>query len=314
MMPFWLQLVCALSAGITAAVMGIALIPYLQKLRFFPPEQSASEDAEGIREERKPSMGGLLLLGGILFSLVLSVTLWLQFSGTDRTSLTTAAHYRRFLASAAYTGVLCAIGILSDYLIIRGKYNRNLWNYILLPLVLAAAVLIFRFLGFTTEELYSDFRLLVLAAPACLCFVLEYGLERDTDGMLISVNAAELLILTILFLRKACYLPSILTLAGAGACLGCMMWCLHPAKCRIGKTGCYLLGGLLPSLCLTNGMYRELALFMAVGILQQLYRLHKHENTYLTEAMTESGISPYGRIVILAGLAVLCGGIALFLK
>ena len=316
-MPVWLQLVCAVSAGLVSWLLGIALVPYLTKQRFFHPEQRRpdTEDSDTLtREERRPTMGGLLLLAGILFALVLSGTLFLQFSGFDRTSAAFPEQLRKLQGAGIYTAILCGIGILNDVLLVRGRYNPTLWAYILLPLVFMAAMGCIDLLAYTEAEQIAYRWLLLLPFAACFCFVWEYDMERKTDGALITVNAVELLLLTILLLRKMYYIPSLLTLSGAGACLGSMVWCLHPAKCRLGRTGQYLLGGLLPSVCMACGMYKELALFMAVFFLQQLYRLRKRENKYLTDGMAESGISPHGILAILAGLAAFCGIMALLLK
>ena len=99
-MPIWLQLVTAVSAGGVSALLGIALVPYLKKLRYFPPQEpkpDAAQESEGefpktehpeaVQEEQRPIMGGLLTAAGILFALVLGGTLFLQFGGADRTGM-----------------------------------------------------------------------------------------------------------------------------------------------------------------------------------------------------------------------------------
>lgn len=316
-MPFWLQLVIPAASGLVSACLGIALVPYLQKLRFFPPdqperEQSAQEEIS--REERKPILGGLLLLAGIAFAMVPGIALFLQFGDADRTSSGFAAQTAQLSGACIYPTMLCAIGICSDVLLVRGRYHLKFWQNLLIPLVLTAILLTLAIINPTFSRLSDGLLWLSIIPLAVVCFGLECDLEHDTDGVLISVNAVELLVLTMLLLRRSLYMPALLTLAGAGACFGSMVWCLHPAKCRIGKTGEYLLGGILPVICLWNGMYRELALFMAAGILQQLYRLHKRENKCLTEGMAESGIQPAGRIAILAGLSAFCGLMTLLLK
>ena len=67
-MPFWLQLVIPAAAGLVSALMGIALVPYLQKRRAFPPQAPKKEGDEAAEEERRPLLGGLLLLAGVLFA------------------------------------------------------------------------------------------------------------------------------------------------------------------------------------------------------------------------------------------------------
>lgn len=312
-MPIWLQLVIPVAAGLVSWLMGIALVPYLQKLRFFPPElPKDTESREAAGEERRPIMGGLLLLAGLVFAGVLGVTLLMQFGGMDRTSPAFSEQLDLLCGTGITAGLWCVIGIVSDVLMIRGRYNPNLWNYILLPLVLMAVACPMEYLFHGNPHQWWIW--LIPPVVGTFCFVWECDLEHDTDGALITVNAVELLALTMLLLRQSQKLPAVFTLAAAGACMGTMVWCLHPARCRLGRTGEYLIAGIVPLICLWYGMYRELALMMAVFVLQQLYRLWKHENKYLTEGMAEAGIQPLARIAILAGIAVFCGLMALLLK
>ena len=310
MMPIWIQLVTAVSAGLVSALLGIALVPYLQKLRMLPPRTPEQAD-EAAGEERRPILGGLLILAGILFALVLGGTLYLQFSGADRTGAAFAGELRILLVAGVYSAFLCGLGIIADLQTVRGSYRKKLWDYLLYPAVFCAALASFNLLGFTHAQLASNHWLMLLPLPACLCFWLTQGLDRNTDGAALTVNAVELLVLTMLFLRESLSLPSVLTLAGAGACLGSMVWCMHPAKCRISRTGSYLLGGLVPSLCLLTGMYKTLALFFAASALQQLFRIKGRAHHTLTEGMEEAGIAPLPRIAILAGITAFCSVLAM---
>lgn len=310
MIPVWIQLVTAVSAGLVSALLGVALVPYLQKLRFFPSD-AGEENAE---EARKPISGGILLFAGLLSALVLGGTLYLQCSGADRTDAAFSEQLRKLTGVCVYSGLLFGCGFLTDYLTVRSRYYPKSGEKILLTAVFLTAAVCALLWGISGEERAASPWMLLLPVPAVLCFVWECGIERNTDGAIVSVNAVELLVLTVLLLRQSLALSALLTLAGAGGCLGCMVWCLHPAKCRIGRSGLYLLGGMLPMLCLEYGMYRELALFMAVFALQQIYRLRKRENKYLTEGMADAEIAPLSRIAILAGISAFCGVMALLLK
>ena len=317
-MPFWLQIVCAVSAGLTAWLFGIALVPFLTKHRIFPPEQpkpdpESQDTAERSQEERRPLMGGLLLFAGIVFSMVLCGTLYLQFAGADRTSDAFSAQIRQLTAVSVFTGVMGLLGFLTDLFQAKKRRNSHLWELFLPAALIMMGVVGFGYLSFTEVELSANHWLAVLPIPLYICFALEHGFQRETDGTLVTVNAVELLVLTVLLLRNSLYLPSLLTLSGAGACMGSMVWCLHPAKCRIGATGSFLLAGIVPYLCLQYGFYKELALFMAVFLLDKAFRFFRRDHNYLTEAMAEDGIAPHGRIAVLAGLAAFCGVMALLL-
>ena len=76
-MSAWVQLAAALGAGLAAGIMGIALTPFLEKLRLFEPEpktkdtqhKDGQEDTAPVR--RRPTMGGLLVLFGTLAGVVI---------------------------------------------------------------------------------------------------------------------------------------------------------------------------------------------------------------------------------------------------
>ncbi|MBQ4466418.1 MAG: hypothetical protein II916_10760 [Oscillospiraceae bacterium] len=320
-MPFWLQIVCAVSAGLTAGLFGIALVPFLTKHRIFPPEQpkpdpqnaESQDTAERTQEERRPLMGGLLLLAGIVFSMVLCGTLYLQFAGADRTSDAFSAQLRQLIAVSVFAGVMGMIGFLTDLFQAKKRRNSHLWELFVPAALLMMGVAGFGYLSFTEAELSANHWLAVLPVPLYICFALEHGFQRETDGTLLIVNAVELLALTVLLLRNSLYLPSLLTLAAAGACMGGMTWCLPPAKCRIGATGSFLLAGIVPYLCLQHGFYKELALFMAVFLLDKAFRFFRRDHNYLTEAMEADGITPHGRIAVLSGLAAFCSVMALLI-
>ena len=139
-MPFWLQLVIPAAAGLVSALMGIALVPYLQKRRAFPPQAPKKEGDEAAEEERRPMLGGLLLLAGTVFAVALGFALLMQFGGNDRTSTAFQEQLDTFYGVGITTALWGIVGIISDVMIVRGRYNAGLWDYILLPLVLMAAL------------------------------------------------------------------------------------------------------------------------------------------------------------------------------
>lgn len=316
MIPFWIQLVTAVSAGLVSGVLGIALVPYLTKCRMFPPDSPETQEKaeERTREARKPLMGGLLTAAGILFALVLGGTLYLQFSGADRTGALLREQLRQLAAAGVFCGVMGGIGFLTDLFVARGISNRSVWWLFTDTSVIMAAVLCIGYLSFTDVQLSSNHWLAVLPLPLVVCFIFGSKFERETDGALLTVNAISLLALTILLLRESLACSALLSLAAAGACFGTLVWCLHPAKCRIGTTGTGLLSGLVPYLCLQHGLYRALALLMAVFVLQEAFRFFRRDHLRLTEAMEQEGMAPPVRIAILAGITAFCGVMALLVS
>ena len=300
MIPVWLQMVTALCAAAAAGTMGAALVPFLQSRGLCDLEKQKESGDSAEQEVRKPTMGGLLLCFGILFGLVLGVTLLREFGSLDRTS----AAYRTqtvFLRTLLLHGsLLAAGGFAADYARVRGKMRFRV--NALLPLgavfLITAGLLLFQE-GMTAA-------ILLPAALTAVCWQVIQTAEKGTDGMSITLGTVQLLMLTVVLLKEKEAMPALYTLAGAGACMGCMVWGLHPAKCRLGSTGSYLLGSMLPLLCASQGRWKLLALMMAVYVLNALPILKKGERLTLLERMERAGMAAWKRITVLTCFAVFC--------
>ena len=304
MIPVWLQMVTALSAAAAAGTMGAALVPFLQSRGICDLEkQKGSEDAAE-QEVRRPTMGGLLLCFGILFGMVLGITLLREFGSIDRTS----AEYRtqtQFLRTLLLHGVMLAAGgFAADLARVRGRMRFRV--NVLLPL--GAVALLTAGLLLLQEGL--TVKILLPAAVTAVCWQVIQTAEKGTDGMSITLGSVQLLMLTVVLLKEKAAMPALYTLAGAGACMGCMVWGLHPAKCRLGSTGSYLLGGMLPLLCAAQGRWKLLALMMAVYVLNALPLLKKGERLTLLERMEQNGMAAWKRITILTCFAAFCSVLA----
>lgn len=303
MIPVWLQLTVALGAALTAGVMGAALVPFLTKLRIGDLEKTGSEETE-IREVLRPTMGGLLLCGGILFALVLGMALFREFGNADRTSAVYRLQSDLLRTALLHGVVLAAGGFAADLARIRGRLRFRMSLLLLLGAVLLLT------LGLLA--LYEGLTMAIVlpAAAAAVSWQLVQTAEKSTDGMSITLGAVQLLMLTVVLLKDQQALPALYTLAAAGACMGCMVWCLHPAKCRLGCTGCYLLGSIVPLLCAAQGRWKVLALTMAVYLVNALPLLRRGDRKTLLEHMERSGIAAWKRITILAAFAVFCSILA----
>lgn len=303
MIPVWLQLVTALSAAVTAGVMGAALVPFLTKLRLCDREKTGSEESE-IREVLRPTMGGLLLCGGILFALVLGMALFREFGYIDRTGDDYRMQCELLRTVLLHGIVLAAAGFVTDLCRVRGRlrFRMRLW-------MLLGAVLLLT-LGLLALQEGLTAAIVIPAVVTALCWQLIQTAEKSTDGMSITLGTVQLLMLTVVLLKEKQALPALYTLAAAGACMGCMVWNLHPAKCRLGCTGCYLLGSIVPLIAAAQGRYQLLALTMAVYLVNALPLLKPGDRKTLLERMERSGIAAWKRITILAAFAVFCGILA----
>lgn len=297
MMPFWLQMTAALSAALASGVMGAALVPFLKKMRFCEPETPDSD------EQVKPTMCGLLLVFGIMFGMVLGFTLFREFGGTDLTGRDYAEQSTRLRLMLGHGLLLAGAGFLIDMLTVRRKLR-----YRIRPVLLLGAVFLIT-MAVLSVQMDVGFYLIAISVTAALCWGMVQGTEQETDGVTISVSAVQLLLLTVQLLEEGRQVIALCTLTAAGACLGCMVWNLPPAKCRLGKTGSFLLGSIVPMVCVLEEWMQPLALCMAVYVLNLLPMLRRTDGKRMTllGILARNGTAAWRRIALLAGFAAFCG-------
>lgn len=311
LMPVWLQLVTALTAAAVSGVMGMALVPFLQKLRFCEPDTPSGDEAEG--KQLRPTMCGLLILFGCMISLVLSFALCRTFCTFDSTSLSVQTETRGMLACTVYAVLSAAAGFLVDLHIIRRKplYRfPKLLQFFCVFLLTAlfqlhsgtdATVLDFGFRQYDAGILYVP----LTAAIGAALWLSIAPIERETDGMSISAGGIFLLGITILFLQEDRMIHALPALAASGACMGCLVWNLHPAKCRLGRTGSFWMAGIITALSLQHGQYHVLLLTMLVYLLDLLPSWHRGGKTLQTW-MQDAGMKHWQRIAVFSGFAAFC--------
>lgn len=310
-MPVWLQLTAALTSALVSGIMGIALIPFLQKCRFCTPESEQAESETISGNRLKPTMGGLLLLFGWIAGLVLGNTLYLRSGIADRTGTAFQTESHTLWLMLGYALFFGVSGWITDYLIIKRKlYYRISEKLLLLAVFLTSCA----FLKFLPEENILDFGFFqwnagILSIPvrALLLSLFWYSMqkpEQNTDGIGITVSAVQLLFLAILLLSEKQNLYALYALTAAGACMGCFYWNLYPAKCRLGQTGTYWLGAVVSMLCMHCQDLTVLLLFIAVWLINILPVLFRKKT--LLDLLKEEGKSPLNRIITLTGFALFC--------
>ena len=302
-MPVWLQLIAALSAAAASGVMGAALVPFLRRLRFCEPEKPAPQKKDAAAGEKLlPTMCGLLLAFGILTGMVLGVTLFREFSGTDITGQSFRTQSLVLICVLAHGLLMTAAGFITDLLTVRHRLRYRIRPLLLMGVVLAV----------TAGTLYPLFRehpeRLLLSIPVVLCWQCVRHTAQETDGIGVTLQVVQLPAVVILLLSQGQEMTALYPLTALGACMGCMVWNLPPAKCRLGCTGSYLIGSIVPTLCAALGLWKLLVLYMIVyGVdLAPLLRKHDGRRMTLLSRMEEAGMAPWKRLALLAGFALLC--------
>lgn len=312
-MPVWLQITAAVSAALCSGVMGIALIPFLEKCRFCEPDSENQNTPEVSQEKVKPTMCGILLLFGSTAGLVLSYTLYMQFGGADRTGMefqTESRALRLIMIQGLITGFL---GWLMDYQrTVRRKPDTGEINFLVILMIFLTN---YSFLKFLPEENVLNLGFMQWNAGKLSVFVRAVLLtgfwasmqkpEQTTDGISITASGVQCLCLAILSLSGKQNINALYALTIAGACAGCFYWNLPESKCRLGQTGTYWLGITIPMLCSNLHQWNDFLLYMAVWIVNWLPSVLKKKT--LLELLKREGMTALQRIMILTGFALFCG-------
>jgi len=317
-MPVWVQFASAFIAMVTAGIMGNALIPFLQKFRFFDiapkkpslPDDSENEPSENqnddIQEQVRPTMCGILLLLGCTIAMVITFNLCDGQHVFDRTNK--ALSEQRSLTEIVYFYALAVAvwGLLTDIMAVRKKAVFGIPFFQQFGSVIAISFVVGKYLV-NGSTLY----VLVTAVIMAVGWAMIQGFDRETDGITITVGSIQLLILAVLFLKHHEYYFAILSLCGAGANMGCMVWNLYPAKCRLGNVGSGWMAGIVTGLCVVYGDWKAWLLLMAVYLVNAFPLLNRRNNQTLLSMMEQGTMKPWQRIALFAGFTAFCGVITL---
>lgn len=318
-MPIRLQFYAAVIAAVTCAVMGKAFIPFMKKQRFCEEESPQNAD-EAVKPLLLPTMGGLLAVFGCILGFVPSYLLYRASVVYDRTSVSVQTDARELIAAIIFVLIWTILGVLADLYVIRRKPLKAQ------PLILRIAfvyvtVLLFLMLG-GSGQAYLDFGffryhagilgMLLTAAIGTGLFLLSDAHGAKIDGMQISVGGILCLGMAVLLLQEEKYPFALLALAAAGACMGCFVWNLHPAKCRLGKTGAFWNSAMLTALCLLTHQHTAMLLALAVYLMDVLPCVRK-SGASLQKQMQTAGIKPWQSIAVFAGFACFCSITAIML-
>ena len=315
-MPVWVQFASAFIAMVTAGIMGNALIPFLQKFRFFDiapkkpslpairnePSENQNDD---IQEQVRPTMCGILLLLGCTIAMVITFNLCDGQHVFDRTNK--ALSEQRSLTEIVYFYALAlgVWGLVTDVMATRKGFHLRIPFLQQFGSVIAISFVVGRYLV-NGSGLY----VLVTVVVMAVCWAVMQGLDKETDGITVTTAGIQLLVMTILFLKESQFYFAILSLCGAGANMGCMVWNLHPAQCRLGNVGSGWTAGIVTGLCAVYGEWKTWLLLMAVYLVNVFPLLNRQKNQSLLSMMEQGNMKPWKRIALFSGFTAFCGVIA----
>jgi phospho-N-acetylmuramoyl-pentapeptide-transferase len=274
----------AFTAFVIAVLIGPGVIRRLRNLRITDrPEKNDSQQLDAMHKAKAstPTMGGLLVIGGTL----LSILLWACWPGAFWQ--TPATHEAPFRETAEKAGGLyvvlglavlvltAALGFADDYFKLRGRKGLRLWTKLFWQLGLAAAavaVLYFIVDGPERGKVYMPFvrfdRFHLALGAAFIIFGvlvmvgssnavnLADGLDGLAGGCAALVAVAYAALCYVASNAAWCrylYLPfvqgsgelAVCAAALGGACLGFLWYNCHPAEVFMGDTGSLPIGAFI---------------------------------------------------------------------
>lgn len=250
----------ALIALVITAVLGMALIPYLHRLKF---GQTILDIGPAWHKSKQgtPTMGGLMFIIGIPVA-VLCGYIMLQYSEFGQIGSISEI---RLFSSIGLALAYGAIGFLDDYIKVVKKQNMGLsarQKYLLQLIVCVCYLGLLNFFGDAATTVAIPFLgnidIGILYYPLMVIvitgFVNAVNLTDGIDGLASTVTLVYAIVMIVIAGILHLTQTSMIAAALAGGCLGFLIWNFYPAKVFMGDTGSMFLGGLVVALAFETGM------------------------------------------------------------
>lgn len=278
-MPFWVNTMVALIAFGVSAVTGIFLIPLLKKLHF---GQTIYEKGPAWHKSKQgtPMMGGFMFIIGTVVAVAVGYAVF-RFRQTNSAAVPDNTGLYRLLAGLAFALLNACIGFTDDYIKAVKKQNLGLKakQKMIMQFILSAAFLYALWLlgdrsTAITFPFFGDVDFGIFYYPIMVLYLIfltnAVNLTDGVDGLCGSVTVIVGLSFVMLCAAMGEWEYSIFAMALAGACLGFLIWNLHPAKVFMGDTGSMFLGGAVCALGFAMHKHLLLALIAIVYVLDAL--------------------------------------------
>ncbi len=257
------SVISALLAFAITAVLGFIAIPFLHKLKF---GQTIRDEGPAWHKNKNgtPTMGGIMIAIGAIFSTIISLTISAFSEGS---TVFDKPQELAFLISGIALAVgMGLIGFIDDYIKVVKKRNlgltakqKTILQFLVSCGYLASLYLCgmettwVPFLGWLpiTEGIGLIFW------PIAVLFVYGFtnavNLTDGLDGLASTVTMIVCCVFMLISAYWSYFSTNVFALASAGACLGFLVWNAHPAKVFMGDTGSMFLGGIVVALSFSIG-------------------------------------------------------------
>ena len=239
---------------VATVLLGRLLIPVLRRLK---AGQSIKRDGPvwHMSKEGTPTMGGIMFIAGMLIALLASGIPLLRAGNWS------------WAAMMALSLIYGAIGFVDDYMKVRHHHNEGLkgrQKFLLQLAVAVAFILLLRYLGFLSPNLYVPFAGVTIPLPEAVyvifaAFVIVgavngVNLTDGVDGLVTGVTLPTAICFFGLAAAWKMEAQGMFAAALTAGLLGFLVFNFHPAKVFMGDTGSLFLGGAVCALAFALDM------------------------------------------------------------
>lgn len=258
-------------------IMGLITIPILKKLKVGQLERKEGPQSH-LKKQGTPTMGGIIIM---LTLLVMGAYICFNYSKSANTEeQKIGIHLIPLIASTIGFGV---IGLIDDLKKLIGKNTDGLKpKYKMLGLLIVSvgfSLYLTQILHLGTDTYIPFFKTSIslpiwlyipFAVVVMLATTNAVNLTDGIDGLSTSVTTIIITCLTVIGIIFGVKEITIFGTILIGACLGFLIFNLHPAKVFMGDTGSLLLGGAIASMALYLKMPLLLIIIALVPVIETL--------------------------------------------
>lgn len=258
----------AVVAFFVTAVLGKFMIPFLHKLKF---GQTIREVGPKWHKKKQgtPTMGGIMFIIGIIVAAVVTFPM-MNSGGKSETPLMTT----KFISGIGMAVGFGIIGFLDDYISIVKKRNLGLTERQKLVLQFAVAIAYIASVAMSGGDTSTTIPFVgkidlgifyyIISVIVIVGMVNAVNFTDGIDGLNSSVSFFAFIGLGICAHIIGYSGINLMAISAAAACIGFLVWNLHPAKVFMGDTGSLFLGGIMCALAFGIDMP---ILLLPVGII-----------------------------------------------
>ena len=267
------QIIILLTTFIISIVIALIVIPILKKLKVGQIEREDGPRSH-LSKQGTPTMGGIIMFLAIIISMILSCI----YYSNEKSEI-----IKNMIPLMIITIGIGLIGFIDDFKKLILKNTKGLKpSYKMLGLLLISVIFVMyivKFSNISTEILipftksyinlpiwiYIPFSIFVILATTNAINLTD-GVDGLGGSVAVIITATLTVIGTIFKVEESVIFGSIV----CGACLGFLIFNIHPAKVFMGDTGSLMLGGIISAMAIYLKIPLILIILALIPILETL--------------------------------------------